>query len=62
MSDSWIAGNLTENERLVAEMTEARFNSCTKLRGSNSDEYAIYAEAAKVLGWYVKSFDEWLDS
>ena len=43
-------------------MVEARFNSRTKMRGSNSVEYAIYVEAAKSLGWRVKSFNEWVTS
>ena len=31
-------------------------------RGTLEDEYAIYVECAKALGWPVKSFDEWLQS
>lgn len=31
-------------------------------RGTNDDEYQIYVESAKALGWKVKTYDEWLDS
>ena len=34
----------------------------SKMFGKKEDEYAIYVEAAKSLGWHVKSFDEWLNS
>jgi len=34
----------------------------SKMFGEKKDEYAIYVEAAKSLGWYIKSFDEWLNS
>ena len=43
-------------------MSEASWNFRTKVRGSNDDEYAIYVESAKALGWDVKSFDEWMNS
>lgn len=31
-------------------------------RGMNDDEYQIYAESAKALGWKIKTYDEWLNS
>jgi hypothetical protein len=34
----------------------------TKYRGDNDSEYQIYLEAAKSLGWTIKSYDEWLNS
>lgn len=34
----------------------------TPCRGTNDQEYAIYVEAAKQLGWKVKTYDEWLNS
>lgn len=30
--------------------------------GSLQDRYNIYVAQATALGWYVKSFDEWLNS
>ena len=30
--------------------------------GTLEDRYDIYVTQAKQLGWYVKSFDEWLNS
>lgn len=29
---------------------------------SLKQRYMIYAQQARELGWYVKSFDEWLNS
>lgn len=34
----------------------------TRLRGTNEQEYEIYAENARQLGWQVKTFDEWMAS
>lgn len=34
----------------------------TRPRGTNEDEYDIYAANAMMLGWPVKTFDEWLNS
>jgi hypothetical protein len=34
----------------------------TPARGTNDDEYAIYVENARALGWSVKTYDEWLSS
>ena len=34
----------------------------TQSRGSNDAEYQIYVAAAEALGWYVKSYEEWLAS
>ncbi|GLZ73637.1 MULTISPECIES: hypothetical protein [Burkholderia] len=31
-------------------------------RGTNDDEYQIYVESAKALGWKIKTRDEWLNS
>lgn len=31
-------------------------------RGTNDDEYQIYVESAKALGWKIKTYDEWLNS
>jgi len=30
--------------------------------GTLEERYDIYVTQAKQLGWYVKSFDEWLNS
>lgn len=32
----------------------------TQARGTNDDEYQIYAASAQALGWKIKSYDEWL--
>lgn len=34
----------------------------TRYRGDNDAEYQIYVTNAEALGWYVKSYDEWLNS
>jgi hypothetical protein len=34
----------------------------TQNRGTNDQEYQIYAANAESLGWVVKSYDEWLRS
>lgn len=39
-----------------------RANWQTPVRGTNDQEYAIYVEAAKALGWTVKTYDQWLAS
>ena len=38
------------------------YETKTKLRGTNNDEYQIYVECAKSLGRKVKTYDEWLNS
>ncbi|WP_109479062.1 hypothetical protein [Paraburkholderia sp. C35] len=34
----------------------------TQARGTNDQEYRIYADNAEALGWKVKSYEEWLAS
>ncbi len=34
----------------------------TKVRGTHEQEYEIYVENARALGWNVKTFDEWMAS
>jgi hypothetical protein len=34
----------------------------TQQRGTNDAEYQIYVAAAESLGWYVKTYEEWLKS
>lgn len=34
----------------------------TSQRGTNDNEYQIYASNAKDLGWEVKTYEEWLNS
>jgi hypothetical protein len=34
----------------------------TPTGGKLEQEYAIYAEQARRMGWVVKTFDEWLES
>lgn len=34
----------------------------TPLRGSNEQEYEIYVENARALGWRIKTYEEWLAS
>ena len=34
----------------------------TKTRGTNKDEYQIYVECAKSLGWEIKTYEEWMKS
>jgi len=41
---------------------EYRMDYQTQTRGANSDEYQIYVECARSLGWEIKSYDEWLNS
>ncbi|CAB3754377.1 hypothetical protein [Paraburkholderia humisilvae] len=31
-------------------------------RGTNDDEYQIYVESARALGWDIKTYDAWLNS
>jgi len=32
----------------------------TQQRGTNEQEYEIYKTCAEDLGWYVKTYEEWL--
>lgn len=41
---------------------ETRDGYQTKSRGSNDQEYEIYSHMAELMGWPVKSYDEWLAS
>lgn len=34
----------------------------TKVRGTHEQEYEIYVENARALGWTVKTFDQWMAS
>jgi len=34
----------------------------TQTRGDNDSEYQIYVAAAELLGWKIKTYDEWLNS
>jgi hypothetical protein len=34
----------------------------TPIRGTLEDEYQIYRQAAKDLGWSLKSYDDWLST
>ena len=34
----------------------------TQVRGGMNDEYEVYRAQALILGWKVKSFEEWLRS
>ena len=41
---------------------EYKENYQTPIRGVNDAEYQIYKDNAESLDWYVKSYDEWLNS
>ena len=41
---------------------ETRDDYQTKSRGSNAQECEIYSHMAELMGWQVKSYDEWLAS
>jgi hypothetical protein len=41
---------------------EVKADYQTKSRGDNDSEYQIYLSAAMVLGWKIKTYDEWLNS
>lgn len=47
-----------QNEALVKQA----YNFNTKLRGTHEQEYEIYVTNAEVLGWIVKTYDQWLNS
>ena len=34
----------------------------TKSRGTNAQEYEIYSHMAELMGWPVKTYDEWVAS
>jgi len=46
-----------DNPRLLP-----RANWQTPVRGTNEQEYDIYVENARDLGWQVKTYQEWLQS
>jgi hypothetical protein len=41
---------------------EYKENYQTQTRGNNDNEYQIYKTNAELLGWVIKSYDEWLNS
>jgi hypothetical protein len=45
-------------------MTKAKLedSGMRKMFGRLEDEYEIYVENARSLGWEVRTFDEWLNS
>lgn len=46
------------NEDLVKQV----YNTQTRYRGSDDQEYQIYVAAAESLGWKVKTYEEWKSS
>jgi hypothetical protein len=46
-----------ENNNLIPKETWQ-----TQQRGTNDQEYQIYVANAEALGWYVKTYQEWLES
>ena len=41
------------------DLIPSDFNQ-TQVRGTNEQEYEIYAACAESLGWEVKTFEEWM--
>lgn len=46
-----------ENDKLIPNA-----NWQTKQRGLNQDEYQIYVDCAKSLGWEIKTYEQWIKS
>jgi hypothetical protein len=56
-------GSLTvmENDQVCKEMRQTQFWQ-TRTRGTNEDEYDIYAAVMEQTGEYCKTYDEWMNS
>jgi len=50
-----------ENDQVCKEMRQTQFWQ-TRTRGTNEDEYDIYAAVMEQTGEYCKTYDEWMNS